>query len=110
MKYHTGRRFGLAESVQSMIYWTCMNYEHLDDPTRALIGQAARVSGERDANVVLEALTTPTPIPEISLRYCCTSTPVDASQLARKVRAAYLFLARTLPCLKKSATGTPPPP
>ena len=45
MKYHTGRRFGLAESVQSMIYWTCMNYEHLDDQTRALIGQAARVSG-----------------------------------------------------------------
>ncbi len=89
MKYHKGKRFGLCEKVQSLIYWQCVNFESLEkerqEHVRNLCAQIAGIY----SNVLFEAVTSTVPVTTISYRTLTTNTPIYDSHLCVMVKKFY---------------------
>lgn len=107
MKFHSGPRFGLAEEEQIAIYGLCTSYKRLAPETQQIIDDTVRRCGGIYTTALFEAVTTKEAIPSVAYRTYGTNCPIDPSQLAKRVKAVYEILAKTLP-VWKPASGDPP--
>ena len=69
MIYHGGRRFGLSENEQSLIFWTCRNYYRLSHKQRNAIDEIIDdcANGERDA--LFEMITTGKSLTAVAMKH-----------------------------------------
>lgn len=107
MKFHSGPRFGLTEEEQLTIYGICTSYKRLSPEIRRIIDDAVQSCGGIYATALFEAITTRETVPSVAIRTNGTNYPIDPSHLAKRVRAVYKILAKTLP-VWELATGDPP--
>ncbi len=89
MKYHRGKRFGLTENTQSLIYWQCVNFKCLSAKKQQYVYNLCdEIAGEyRD--ILFAAVTTTTPVTTISYRTLSTNLPIYDSHLSVMVRKFY---------------------
>lgn len=108
MKFHSGPRFGLTEEEQLTIYGICTSYKRLSPETQRIIDDAVQSCGGIYATALFEAITTRETVPSVAYRTYGTNCPIDPSGLAKRVKAVYKTLAKTLP-VWQLANGDPPP-
>lgn len=107
MKFHSGPRFGLTEEEQLAIYGICTSYKRLSPETQRIIDDAVQSCGGIYATALFEAITTRETVPSVAYRTYGTNCPIDPSGLAKRVKAVYKTLAKTLP-VWQLANGDPP--
>ena len=107
MKFHSGPRFGLTEEEQLTIYGICTSYKRLSPETQRIIDDAVQSCGGIYATALFEAITTRETVPSVAYRTYGTNCPIDPSGLAKRVKAVYKNLAKTLP-VWQLANGDPP--
>ncbi|MEG0397390.1 MAG: hypothetical protein RR612_11725, partial [Oscillospiraceae bacterium] len=66
MKYHRGKRFGLSEAQQSLIYWICINYDNAPFEIQHKIINLCNEVGGTYNSVLFKAITTTESVTDIS--------------------------------------------
>ncbi len=89
MKYHRGKRFGLCEKVQSLIYWQCINFENFSEEKKEYVRTLCIEIGGDYSDILFEAVTTTVPATTISYRTLCTNTPIYDSHLSVMIKKFY---------------------
>lgn len=89
MKYHSGERFGLSETEQSKIYWTCVTYESESACVRAYIDRLCAEIGGQYREILFKAVTTTESLTSLAYKTQLTDFPVDGSFLRKLVSRFY---------------------
>ncbi len=89
MKYHRGKRFGLSENVQSLIYWQCVNYNSLSNYKKQFVVNLCNEIAPEYSSILFNAVTSTTPVTTISYRTLSTNTPIYDSHLAVMIKKFY---------------------
>lgn len=84
MTYKRGKRFGLSEERQSLIYWTCIDYKNQSEPMKHKILDMCLRHGGQYYQALFEAVTT-----RKSIRSIAMHGFIDESGLSRKVKRFY---------------------
>ncbi len=89
MKYHRGKRFGLCEKVQSLIYWQCVNFDSFSEEKKEYVRNLCNEIAGEYSDILFEAVTTTVPATTLSYRTLGTNTPLYDSHLSVMIKRFY---------------------
>ncbi len=94
MKYHRGKRFGLNENVQSLIYWQCVNFSAFCKSKQEYVKNLCAEIGGEYSDILFETVTSTVPLTTISYRSLSTNMPIYDSHLSVMVKKFYTRYAQ----------------
>lgn len=91
MIYHGGKRYGLSEEAQSLIYWKCRNYYKLPERERKTILKIAKECGKGAEKALFEMVTTGRSLTAVAMKHY-----ISESALQERCAAFYREAAERL--------------
>ncbi len=89
MKYKQGKRFGLSEEEQSLIYWKCRCLCYLNEKERRELLLLMKEAGGENFEALKEYLCTPKTLTNVSLRHY-----ISESALFEKTKRFYEIMEK----------------
>ena len=91
MKYHSGKRFGLSEEEQSIIYWTCRNINRIPEEQKKIIKGLIKECAKGQEKALHEALCTKRSLSSVAMRHYTSE-----AALQRRIEEFYKKTAEVL--------------